>query len=76
MDAETRANFKAIRETVLAISEKIDKRDIVLFGEDGRGGLVADVNAAKQRSRILTWIVGGVVFPLLVSVILFMVSMA
>ena len=69
MDAETRAHLDNIKCLVEGINTKMDKRDLVLFGEDGRGGLVADVNAAKQRARILTWIVGGVIFPIIVGIL-------
>lgn len=47
------------------------KRDVVLFGEDGRGGLVQEVAALRAKSEFLSWLVGvaAVAVPSLVAAI-------
>lgn len=52
------------------IKEWMDKRDIVLFGEDGRGGLVADVNSLKKTNRVLLWFISTVAAPVIADLVI------
>jgi len=44
------------------IIEDIKGHDKVLFGKDGRNGVVGDVNNIKASGRTIKWIAGGGLF--------------
>jgi len=62
VDAETKAEFRVVQEQMGAFKESMSrladslaKRDVILFGEDGRKGLVQAVtileDAQKRRAN-------------------------
>jgi len=58
--------------------KKIQKMELALFGEDGRGGMVADISEIKNKltaaTSILRSIVLPIVIPLIVGVIMYFVG--
>lgn len=69
MDDETRAEFKATRDLIRRIEDKLERRDLILFGDDGRGGLVGAEAERQGREAVMKGVVYGLVLPTLVGLI-------
>lgn len=66
----TRGDVRRLTVHVERLESRIAARDRTLFGDDGRGGLVADVNTARAAAYIAV----GVGFPVLAGLILWLVA--
>lgn len=58
-----------LAERVKNLSDRLKERDRVLFGDDGRGGLVADMNRNNLQWKVLLAIVTLIIIPLLVYLV-------
>lgn len=66
---EIRMELKVTQDLIRRLEGKIERRDVVLFGEDGRGGLVGEDAERRGREKILAGIVYGLILPVLVGLL-------
>lgn len=88
MEPEVQAAFNLISLKIDALGEeqkrllaKMERRDLIMFGEDARSGLVGDMTiakaesaAAKAQSRVVMWLTGGLLFPIVTTLLVWLLT--
>jgi len=72
MDLSEATRLNMLEARVVANERRLERFDKAFFGEDGRGGLAADVSRLATHVRALLW-VGGIATSAVVTAVVLMV---